>query len=56
MIPWTTSVISGLAGAVLTIYTAGAAGAEELSYHGWSGSADFEGSRFIGCHSIRRPQ
>jgi hypothetical protein len=24
--------------------------AEEISYHGWSGSADFTNDRFIGCH------
>jgi hypothetical protein len=27
-----------------------AASAEELSYHGWTGSANFESNRFIGCH------
>jgi hypothetical protein len=24
--------------------------AEDLSYHGWSGSADYDSNRFIGCH------
>jgi hypothetical protein len=24
--------------------------AEDLSYHGWSGSADYSNNRFIGCH------
>jgi hypothetical protein len=40
---------------------AGAARAEDLSYHGWRGAADFVANQFIGCHldspqSIREPR
>jgi len=41
---------SMLAALLVTICVSAAAGTEQLSYRGWRGSADFEGSQFIGCH------
>src|SRR5689334_16221314 len=43
-------VMHPVAAACVLLLGAGAARAQELTYHGWHGSVDFENGRFVGCH------